>query len=132
MPIPPDFFRFPHFFFFYGTVLYEYVVASYKMAAPLPSALLSNARASGQLNLSSRGLVTIPPEVWTMHDTAAGSKKKVDLSFGSEDRWWDATDLTKLLLASNQLTSIPDNIATFLALEVGKPGVSWCRVLGVN
>lgn len=32
------------------------------------------------------------------------------MSFGESDRWWEQTDLTKLLLSSNHLTQLSDDI----------------------
>lgn len=37
---------------------------------------------------------------------------------GDTDRWWEQTDLTKLLLASNQLTQLSDDIRLLPALTV--------------
>lgn len=37
---------------------------------------------------------------------------------GDSDRWWEQTDLTKLLLASNQLTQLSDDIRLLPALTV--------------
>lgn len=36
----------------------------------------------------------------------------------TEDRWWDQTELTKLILASNWLTALSDDIRNFSALTV--------------
>lgn len=33
-----------------------------------------------------------------------------NVSFGESDRWWEQTDLTKLLLSSNHLTQLSDDI----------------------
>lgn len=33
-----------------------------------------------------------------------------NVSFGASDRWWEQTDLAKLLLSSNQLTELSDDI----------------------
>lgn len=36
----------------------------------------------------------------------------------TEDRWWDQVDLTKLILASNALTSLGEGLAQLPALTV--------------
>ena len=38
------------------------------------------------------------------------------MSFGESDRWWEQTDLTKLLLSSNKLTQLSDDIRLLPAL----------------
>ncbi|XP_029004149.1 leucine-rich repeat-containing protein 40 isoform X2 [Betta splendens] len=58
----------------------------------VPRGLLKGARKTGQLNLSGRGL--------------------------TQDRWWDQTDLVKLLLSSNQLTSLSDDIRLLAGLHI--------------
>lgn len=42
------------------------------------------------------------------------------VSFGSsaEDRWWEQTDLTKLIVAGNQLTSLAEDLHLLTALAV--------------
>ena len=35
-----------------------------------------------------------------------------------DDRWWDQTDLTKLILASNAITDLGDGIQNLAALTV--------------
>ena len=77
--------------------------------------LLQHARASGQLNLSNRGLTCVPENVWRIN---LDTDKRVDYSFDSKERWWDQADLTKLILASNALTSLPADIANLPALTV--------------
>ena len=41
-------------------------------------------------------------------------------SFGTagEDRWWEQTDLTKLILAGNLLTSLSEDVQNLSALNV--------------
>ena len=42
------------------------------------------------------------------------------VSFGTagEDRWWEQTDLTKLILAGNLLTSLSEDVQNLSALNV--------------
>uniref|UniRef100_A0A667WNX7 Leucine-rich repeat-containing protein 40 n=1 Tax=Myripristis murdjan TaxID=586833 RepID=A0A667WNX7_9TELE len=75
----------------------------------VPYGLLKAARKSGQLNLSGRGLTEVPQDVYRLNlDTPEEANQ--NLSFGASDRWWEQTDLTKLLLSSNQLTVLSDDI----------------------
>ncbi|XP_050401832.1 leucine-rich repeat-containing protein 40 [Patella vulgata] len=83
----------------------------------VPSAILKQARQSGQLNLSGRGLATVPDKVWRINIDVPEEAKNVSLD-NAENRWWDQVDLTKLILASNTLTAIPDDISNFPALTV--------------
>ncbi|XP_065906016.1 leucine-rich repeat-containing protein 40-like isoform X2 [Dysidea avara] len=81
----------------------------------IPAAVLRQARKSGQLNLSSRGLKTVPDVVWKVNAEPVGSK---EVSFDTEDRWWDQTVLVKLILASNELTELSEDISLLPALTV--------------
>ncbi|KAM9849382.1 leucine-rich repeat-containing protein 40 [Aulostomus maculatus] len=90
-----------------------------ELAGPaVPHGLLKAARKSGQLNLSGRGLTEVPQSVYRLNiDTPEEAKQEV--SFGaSSDRWWEQTDLTKLLLSSNQLTQLSDDISLLPALSI--------------
>lgn len=81
----------------------------------VPNGLLNAARKSGQLNLSGRGLTEVPQNVYRLNiDTPEEAQQNV--SFGASDRWWEQTDLTKLLLSSNQLTHLSDDIRLLPAL----------------
>uniref|UniRef100_A0A6Q2X2A9 Leucine-rich repeat-containing protein 40 n=1 Tax=Esox lucius TaxID=8010 RepID=A0A6Q2X2A9_ESOLU len=83
----------------------------------VPYGLLKTARKSGQLNLSGRGLVEVPQSVWRLNlDTPEEAKQ--NLSFGADDRWWDQTDLTKLLLSSNKLEVLSEDVNLLPALTV--------------
>ncbi|KAM4628529.1 leucine-rich repeat-containing protein 40 [Polymixia lowei] len=82
---------------------------SEKTETSVPFGLLKAARKSGQLNLSGRGLTEVPQNVYRLNvDTPEEAHQ--DVSFGASDRWWEQTDLTKLLLSSNQLTVLSDDI----------------------
>nr|XP_055068787.1 leucine-rich repeat-containing protein 40 [Misgurnus anguillicaudatus] len=88
-----------------------------KEDCPVPYGLLKSARKSGQLNLSGRGLTEVPQSVWRLNlDTPEEAQQ--NLSFGAADRWWEQTDLTKLLLSSNKLQSLSDDIKLLSALVV--------------
>ncbi|CAJ1060146.1 leucine-rich repeat-containing protein 40 [Xyrichtys novacula] len=80
-----------------------------KTEPAVPYGLLKAARKSGQLNLSGRGLTEVPQNVYRLNiDTPEEAKQSV--SFGESDCWWEQSDLTKLLLSSNQLTELSDDI----------------------
>ncbi|KAM6921192.1 leucine-rich repeat-containing protein 40 [Xenentodon cancila] len=81
----------------------------------VPNGLLKAARKSGQLNLSGRGLTEVPQNVYRLN-VDVPEEAQQDVSFGSSDRWWEQTDLTKLLLSSNQLTHVSDDIRLLPAL----------------
>ena len=83
----------------------------------LPLPMLKAARASGQLNLSNRGLQAVPDKVWRLNEP--DEKKK---GFGTdvvpdqeEENWWEYVDLTKLILASNQITSLSKDVELLAA-----------------
>uniref|UniRef100_A0A8D0A552 Leucine-rich repeat protein SHOC-2 n=1 Tax=Sander lucioperca TaxID=283035 RepID=A0A8D0A552_SANLU len=86
-----------------------------KKEQAVPSGLLKAARKSGQLNLSDRGLTEVPQEVYRLN-VDPPEDAKLNVSFGASDRWWEQTDLTKLLLSSNQLTHLSDDIRLLPAL----------------
>ncbi|XP_074008320.1 leucine-rich repeat-containing protein 40 [Numenius arquata] len=83
----------------------------------VPQGLIRAARKSGQLNLSGRGLVEVPQHVWRINlDTPEEAHQ--NLSFGAADRWWEQTDLTKLILASNKLQCLSEDVKLLPALTV--------------
>ncbi|XP_036377631.1 leucine-rich repeat-containing protein 40 [Megalops cyprinoides] len=85
--------------------------------SPVPRGLLKTARKSGQLNLSGRGLTEVPQSVWRLNiDTPEEAQQ--NLAFGGSDRWWEQTDLTKLLLSSNKLEVLSEDIRLLPALVV--------------
>ena len=81
-------------------------------------ALLSQARKSGQLNLSNRGLTKVPDKVWRVNLDVPFEARNVSLDCADGDKWWEIVDLTKLILASNKLTEISSEIVQFPALTV--------------
>ncbi|KAG9350882.1 hypothetical protein JZ751_024771 [Albula glossodonta] len=84
---------------------------------PVPRGLLNAARKSGQLNLSGRGLTEVPQSVWRLNlDTPEEAQQ--NLAFGGSDRWWEQTDLTKLLLSSNKLEALSEDVRLLPALVV--------------
>ncbi|KAL7984993.1 hypothetical protein Chor_003563 [Crotalus horridus] len=86
-------------------------------AAAIPQGLLRAARKSGQLNLSGRELTEVPLHVWRINlDTPEEAHQNV--SFSAADRWWEQTDLNKLILSSNKLQCLSDDVKLLPALTV--------------
>ncbi|XP_021354687.1 leucine-rich repeat-containing protein 40-like isoform X2 [Mizuhopecten yessoensis] len=88
-----------------------------KNGSTIHPTILKQARKSGQLNLSGRSLATVPDAVWSLYADVSEESKDVSLD-NSEDRWWDSAELTKLILASNWLTSLAEGLSNFGALTV--------------
>lgn len=59
----------------------------------------------------------MPAEVWRINLDVPEESKTVSLD-NTEDRWWEQEDLQKLILASNQLTSISEDIKLLPALSL--------------
>ncbi|XP_010280313.1 PREDICTED: leucine-rich repeat-containing protein 40, partial [Phaethon lepturus] len=58
-----------------------------------------------------------PQHVWRINlDTPEEAHQ--NLSFGAADRWWEQTDLTKLILASNKLECLSEDVKLLPALTV--------------
>ncbi|ELU16143.1 hypothetical protein CAPTEDRAFT_182426 [Capitella teleta] len=83
----------------------------------VPETILKQGRKSGQLNLSGRSLTEVPQSVWKINIDVP--KESSNISLGTTDeRWWEQVDLSKLILASNALTSLSEDIAQLPALTV--------------
>ncbi|KAM7046696.1 LOW QUALITY PROTEIN: leucine-rich repeat-containing protein 40 [Acridotheres tristis] len=82
----------------------------------VPQGLLRLARRSGQLNLAGRGLSHVPEHVWRIN-VDPPEEAQQSLSFGAADRWWEQTDLTKLILASNKLQGLSEDVKLLPALS---------------
>ncbi|XP_065593541.1 leucine-rich repeat-containing protein 40 [Cyrtonyx montezumae] len=91
--------------------------AAEEQSPAVPQGLIRAARKSAQLNLAGRGLGDVPQHVWRINlDTPEEAHQ--NLSFGAADRWWEQTDLTKLILASNQLRCLSEDVRLLPALTV--------------
>lgn len=60
--------------------------------------------------------LSVPDEVWTINKDVPEEYK--NLAFSTDERWWDQVDLIKLLLPSNKLTELSENISFLPALGV--------------
>ena len=70
--------------------------------------MLQQARASGNLNLSNRGLgPTLPREVCLLHDQSM---------LVEDERFWENVDLRTLDVSLNDLESLPEELAEFAEL----------------
>ncbi|KAI9486846.1 MAG: hypothetical protein EXX96DRAFT_56789 [Benjaminiella poitrasii] len=70
--------------------------------------IVKQAKATGKLNISSRGLTNIPEEVLKMHHSDPNSV--IDFS-SLGDAWYDAVDLVKLIASNNAITEIDERLA---------------------
>lgn len=62
-------------------------------------------------------VLVVPQHVWRINlDTPEEAHQ--NLSFGAADRWWEQTDLTKLILASNKLQLLSEDVKLLPALTV--------------
>ncbi|CAL1270712.1 unnamed protein product [Larinioides sclopetarius] len=88
--------------------------------ASLHPRIIKQARKSGVLNLSNRGIAEMPDIVWNITSLTAEETKELSVSIDSseDDKWWDYVDLTKLVLASNTLRSVSPNISNYKRLNV--------------
>ena len=59
----------------------------------------------------------VPDTVWRLNIDVPEEARDVRLD-NTEDRWWEQAELTKLILASNLLTEISEDISNFAALTV--------------
>lgn len=83
--------------------------------------LVKQARKSGQLNLSNRGLVEVPSKVWHLAEMDKEEEKtlnNMDMNATSNDNWWDQVDMTKLILACNKISVISPEISNLCSLTI--------------
>ena len=67
----------------------------------------------------------VPFGVWIINSELSQDTRKVDLTMNTENtdeyRWWQQTELQKLIIASNKITSIPKdvkNLQSLVSLDV--------------
>lgn len=82
----------------------------------LTKGLIKVVRRTGQLNLSGRGLATVPTRMFSMYDIEV--EHEYDLSKTPDDPWWSFAPLVYLDLSSNTLQLIPSAIKMFEDLTV--------------
>ncbi|XP_012286484.1 leucine-rich repeat-containing protein 40 isoform X1 [Orussus abietinus] len=79
----------------------------------LSSEMIISARKTGQLNLSSRGLATVPLRVWNIHEWTDEEMKHVNVAWDSQnegERWWEQEPLKTLNLSCNSLIYLDSKI----------------------
>lgn len=69
--------------------------------------VLKAARTSGSLNLSNRSLREVPDEVYRSLDAVGGDEK-----------WWEAVELQKMILAHNDIVTLKEDIRNLPLLSV--------------
>jgi len=83
--------------------------------------MVKQARASGQLNLSNRGLIAVPEKVWNIGELDQEEQKsmsQVSMDSQAESNWWEQVDMTKIILACNKISEISPKISNLLSLQV--------------
>ncbi|XP_054001277.1 leucine-rich repeat-containing protein 40-like [Hylaeus anthracinus] len=81
--------------------------------AELSEVLIISARKTGNLNLSSRGLYTVPNRVWSINELTEEEVKELHIELDyvhKNERWWEQEPLKILDLSCNSLTRIDPKI----------------------
>lgn len=85
----------------------------------LTTGMIKVVRKTGQLNLSGRGLASVPKGMFKMYETGGSeSVKHFDMSKGTDDPWWTFQPLTYMDISSNVLVDIPPEIKMFEDMTV--------------
>ncbi|KAJ9601653.1 hypothetical protein L9F63_000186 [Diploptera punctata] len=87
----------------------------------LSSHLIKLARKSGQLNLSGRGLLTVPKKVWQLEELDESEVRLLDIRMDRDvdgERWWEHEPLSWLDLSSNCITELSPEIKNLASLSV--------------
>lgn len=87
----------------------------------LSSHLIKLARKSGQLNLSGRGIASVPEKVWQLDQLDEAEVHLLEVKMDhdvDEDRWWEHEPLTCLDLSSNCIAKLPPQIKNLVTLTV--------------
>ncbi|XP_046614676.1 leucine-rich repeat-containing protein 40-like isoform X1 [Neodiprion virginianus] len=80
-----------------------------------------SARTSGQLNLSAKGLSSVPTRVWHLNELTNEELKKLDMTLDCDEgkeRWWEHEQLKILKLSSNSLTELDSRVQYLTELNV--------------
>lgn len=59
----------------------------------------------------------VPSSVWRINIDTPEEGQTISLD-NADDRWWEQVDLTKLILASNAISSLSDDVRLLPALTV--------------
>jgi len=105
-----------------GFGMYHDSVFSQQEGEDLHPQMVKQARKSGQLNLSNRGLIKVPDKVWTLMELTKEEeddlKRGISMQDASEENWWDHVELTKLILACNKISAISPKISNLAGLSI--------------
>ncbi|XP_034950700.1 leucine-rich repeat-containing protein 40-like [Chelonus insularis] len=86
----------------------------------LSERIIVEARRTGELTLSGRGLATVPKRVWTLHELTEGEiaelYREIDFDSNDKDHWWEYEPLKTLNLSSNSITNIDSEVENLLDL----------------
>uniref|UniRef100_V9IBX9 Leucine-rich repeat-containing protein 40 n=1 Tax=Apis cerana TaxID=7461 RepID=V9IBX9_APICE len=81
--------------------------------AELSEVIIISARKNGNLNLSSRGLFTVPDRVWTINDLTEEEIRNLHVELDyihDNERWWEQEPLKILDLSCNSLKAIDSKV----------------------
>jgi len=67
----------------------------------------------------------VPQKVWRINLDAA-AESRGDADFDNDERWWDQVELTKLILASNKIQDLSEDVKLLSALQSLDVRVSPC------
>ncbi|KRT78958.1 hypothetical protein AMK59_7353 [Oryctes borbonicus] len=85
----------------------------------LTKGMMKVVRRTGQLNLSGRGMATVPKSIFTMYNMNENEGfVEYDLSKSPDDAWWSYKPLNYLDLSSNAFQELPDDIKMFEDITV--------------
>ncbi|XP_011312229.1 leucine-rich repeat-containing protein 40 isoform X2 [Fopius arisanus] len=82
--------------------------------------IIIDARRSGELNLSGKGLATVPERIWNINQLSREEAEELGRNLDFDDdkeRWWEQEPLRKLNLGGNSIKIIDPKIEYLAELE---------------
>ncbi|XP_011061287.1 PREDICTED: leucine-rich repeat-containing protein 40-like [Acromyrmex echinatior] len=86
----------------------------------LSRSIIIGARKTGQLNLSSKGLSTVPDKIWNINELTEEELRDLHFELDYEpleERWWEQEPLKMLDMSCNSLTVIDNKIELLTELN---------------
>ncbi|KAG5323952.1 LRC40 protein, partial [Acromyrmex heyeri] len=86
----------------------------------LSRSIIIGARKTGQLNLSSKGLSTVPDKIWNINELSEEELRDLHFELDYEpleERWWEQEPLKMLDMSCNSLTVIDNKIELLTELN---------------